>query len=475
MRWLKIIMTDRLAIGIIIGLIIFGGLTPVFRAMVDVPYVGAYFYEMKTVLPRLNQQFFMISEVDCIGYYSYLRSLMIDHDLEFQNDFTLFGWPRRAQEKTDLGHTTNPWSVGPAILWAPAFVLAHLYSLLLNAVGHPVPLNGVSFVYDFFIVVFSMGSGLLGLIFIYKFLRFFFSAALSLTTVLAFFYASTLVFYQFHEPTMSHVLSVFAVSGFIYFWYDKFLQKRSGDWLWLGVWAGLIILIRSQNIFFVLGPLLAETIVMFKREQSVGFRWLLGPAQLLIMAFLCFIPQMLAWKFLYGSCFTIPQGEGFMKWGAPQIPSLLFSTNHGLITYTPIMLFCLIGFLLVNRVSKREQMLAGTFFLIFCCELYINAAASDWGAGWAFGARRFSAGAIMFAWGLGMFLRWSNYRQWLRYLVLSGVALLVIFNLLFYFQWAYGLIPRGEALTLTQYFSGKWQALTLWLTVLRQIFEVIFS
>jgi len=51
----------------------------------------------------------------------------------------------------------------------------------------------------------------------------------------------------------------------------------------------------------------------------------------------------------------------------------------------------------------------------------------------------------------------------------------VIFNLLFYFQWAYGLIPRGEALTLTQYFSGKWQALTLWLTVLRQIFEVIFS
>ena len=120
-------------------------------------------------------------------------------------------------------------------------------------------------------------------------------------------------------------------------------------------------------------------------------------------------------------------------------------------------------------------MLAGTFFLIFCCELYINAAASDWGAGWAFGARRFSAGAIMFAWGLGMFLRWSNYRQWLRYLVLSGVALLVIFNLLFYFQWAYGLIPRGEALTLTQYFSGKWQALTLWLTVLRQIFEVIFS
>jgi len=467
--------TDRLAIGLIIGLIALGSLTPAFRALQAVPYAGAYFYELGGALPNLRTPYFMIAELDVVGYYSYLRSLAIDHDLDLANDFTLFGWPSKAAEKTVTGLTADPWSVGPAILWVPAFLAGHLTSLALNATGNPVPTNGISFVYDFFIVYASMIYGLIGLIFLYFFLRFFFDPLKSFLALAIYFFASPLVFYQFHEPTMSHTLTVFAAGGFLYYWYRNWLKKSLKDWCWLGLWAGLIALVRSQDIFIFIVPAAAETLVLLRQKERPGPALLAGPLLMLLISFVCFTPQMLAWKVLYNSFLTVPAGPGFMHWTSPAVWEMLFSTGHGLITWTPVILFCLVGLFLYNKNRSEQTALFWSFGLILLIELYINSAAGDWSGGWAFGARRFLSCSPIFAWGLGNLLNkvWGNKRVLDTLLVVC--ALLIIFNLLFYVQWAYGLIDRGGPIPWSQYFAGKIDAFFLWLKVIKYIFALTFN
>jgi hypothetical protein len=468
--------SDRLAISLLVGLIVFGSLTPVFRALVSVPYVGAYFYEMGNVLPNLRTPYYMIAEVDCIGYYSYLRSLAIDHDLDFENDFTLFGWPSRAKEKTVTGVTGNLWSVGPAILWAPAFLAGHLYSLALNALGYPVPTDGISFVYDFFIVLASMAYGLIGLIFIYFFLRFFFDPLKSFLALIFYFYASPLVFYQFHEPTMSHTLTVFAASGFLYFWYRNWLKKGLKEWIWLGLWAGIMALVRPQDIFIFIIPAAAETWTLFRQKKKIDLPMLAGPLLMLLLSFLLFLPQMLAWKILYGAYITVANGPNYMQWTRPALLPMLFSTNHGLITWTPIIFFSLLGLFLYQRKKADQSLLFWVLGLIVLVEYYINSSTgSDFGSGWSFGARRFMSCSLIFAWGLANLLErvWANKK--LLYALGGIFSALVVFNLLFYVQWVYGLIDRGSAISWQQYFAGKIDAFFLWLKVLRYLFSLVFS
>lgn len=470
----KFVFNDRLAVAVIIGLIFLGSLTPVFKALANVPSpIGVYFSEAGNVLYRLRYQNFMMSETDCVGYFAYLRCAIIDHNLDFENDFRRFNLPDLANAKTSQGLTGNLWSVGPAILWAPAFMVGHGLSLLLNTLGFSVPTDGISFVYDFFIVFASMGYGLFGLLFIYRFLRFFFTPLISFMAFFILFYASALIFYEFNEPTMSHILTVFAVSGFTYYWYKTWQIKNYKDWLFLGLWGGLVILIRPQDIFFILFPIAAEAFSLAWQNKKLAFSFFSGSLLLSLTMAICFIPQMLAWKILYGSFLTIPQGSGFMQWGKPQIFPLLFSTNHGLITYTPIVFFSLLGLFLFNRENKRTRFLFWSFIAIFLAELYINSVVSDWNAGWSFGARRFLSCSIIFAWGLGNLLQTIFKYKKIFFISLGVFGLLIIFNLLFYVQWYYGLIPRADTLTWQLYFYGKIDAFRVWLKVMRYLIPII--
>ncbi len=89
---------------------------------------------------------------DGIYYYVYLRSAVLDGDLDFTNDYTLYQQfnnedPRKKAEMlerdlTPTGKPGNLFSVGPALLWAPVFIPTHLVALALN-----LPHDGFSYYY----------------------------------------------------------------------------------------------------------------------------------------------------------------------------------------------------------------------------------------------------------------------------------------------------------------------------------------
>src|SRR5512132_3781197 len=70
------------------------------------------------------------------GYYAWLASSVVDHDLDFRNQYrhadALFrnfhidaaGQPQPDQ-LTVTGRVSDQWAVGPAVLWAPWFLTAH--------------------------------------------------------------------------------------------------------------------------------------------------------------------------------------------------------------------------------------------------------------------------------------------------------------------------------------------------------------
>src|ERR1700737_3351773 len=92
---------------------------------------------------------------DGVGYYAYLRSTLIDHDLNFENDFLAgnksFVMARVDEQGrllrelyTKTGHVDNHFSVGPALLWAPVLVIVHITVVLLDRLGGNIAADGYS-------------------------------------------------------------------------------------------------------------------------------------------------------------------------------------------------------------------------------------------------------------------------------------------------------------------------------------------
>src|SRR6185436_8902604 len=78
-------------------------------------------------------------ESDGIHYYSYLRSILFDGDLDLRNDYELLGWPNPALR--------NPLPVGAPILWSPLVLLVHAGCEAGRLSGASAP-NGVEPVYQ---------------------------------------------------------------------------------------------------------------------------------------------------------------------------------------------------------------------------------------------------------------------------------------------------------------------------------------
>jgi len=151
------------------------------------------------------------------------------------------------------------------------------------------------------------------------------------------------------------------------------------------------------------------------------------------------VPQLLAWRSIYGSWLVLPQGGSFMRWGDPAVGSVLFSTRHGLFLWTPALLFAALG---LWWLWRRDRVVGVASLLTFALAVYVNAAVADWWAGEAFGARRFVSCTPIFALGLaavGARLEAAGRVAALR----TAAIALTIYNVLFLLQ--YQLFMRGHS------------------------------
>jgi hypothetical protein len=415
-------------------------------------------------LPRAEQS---VLSADGPGYFSYLRSVLIDGDLDFHNEYEYLGYckegdtpsglicePYWIQNPTSTGLLGSPLSVGPALLWTPFYLAAHILSLAGSAVGIGVSANGYGYVYESAICIATIAYVTAGTFLAYQVCRRYFAPYSSLLAVLAVCLGSSLLHYTVAAPYMSHGVSFFAVSLFLWLWHPP-RSRTSMEWLLLGLAAGVMTLVRWQNLLYL--SLIAVEAAQAIRarsdaragmlEQYVKGVFLMGLAGTPVL-----LPQLLVWTVLYGTP-TQPIGSGFFDWFHPALLEYLFSTRNGLYTWAPILLLATAGLVPLWRRDRRVTvaLLAGLL-----AQWYLNSATSEWWAQLGFGARRFISTTSLLALGMAGLTEWATARLRRGSLIMMVlIATLVGCNFLMELQFSWGFIPPGEAISFHQLTIGK--------------------
>ena len=371
---------------------------------------------------------------DGLGHYAYVRSLLIDGDFDFRNEFHDYAGVAalpRLDEETATGLIRNPWPVGPAILWLPAFVVTHQR---IDPQGG-VERNGYSQPYHTAIVFASVSYGLLGLLVSFLCALRFASAGMAFVAVGIVFWATPALFYLTGDPPMPHSMSILSVGVAVYAWLRWRESTAPSAYLLLGAAAGFCALIRFQDA--VVGILTLWSLANLSGHawrQRLGFLlWFIGGFVLVSL------PQLWTFRQIYGTWILIPQGASFLHLSDPAILGLLFSWQHGFVSWTPIA-----GLLLASTImlAVRKPVYGVPLLVFVVAELYLAAAAGDWWGGAAFGARRLVSLTAPFSVALAVTLTWSSRPT--RIAICAFSALLALWNVVLVEGYRLGAIDDYE-------------------------------
>ncbi len=374
---------------------------------------------------------------DGLCYYAYLRSAALQGDLDFTDEFGdySFGTPGLPDPrlKTATGLVGNPFSIGPAILWTPFFALGHGIALLRG-----LAVDGYSQPYVDSVVLGTQLYALLGLILCVATIRLLVPGSAATFAVIGLWIASPLTEYFRHEGSMSHALSVFAVSLFVYLFVRAAGKRSPVGWLALGAAGGLVFLVRWQDATYCLLPLV-DLLRGKKLRDAIADGYLYSAA-----CFLVALPQLFVFKLIYGAWFVIPQGKEFIGVVPAYLWQVLFSSNHGLLSWHPIVALCLSGIVLGiwKRLPHFRLLFAG-----FLMQLVVNTSIGQWWAGHAFGGRRFLGCFVLFAAGLAGLLQTRMLSGWRGVSVVAAFAGL---NYVLWLAWVNHLIPNEGPFTIHQ-------------------------
>jgi len=252
-------------------------------------------------------------------------------------------------------------------------------------------------------------------------------------------------------PGMAHACSAFAVALFLTVWLKVREGWSAGGLMGLGATAALMTMVREQDVFFVLGPAV-DYIWSFVTACSAGNR---GRASELIrrlilgtaVAVTCYLPQVAAYLTLNGRIGPSPYVEDKMAWLSPYAASVLLSTEHGLVAWTPLVVAALVGIgaLCVKSLpgtSFIELRRVGLcLFVMFAAQIYISGSIDSWTVAGAFGQRRFVGVTIILVIGLATLIRVTA-EHWSRVMTFALVTLCIWWNLGLMVQFGAGLMDR---------------------------------
>jgi hypothetical protein len=348
-------------------------------------------------------------EVDGPLLFVELRSAVIDHDLDLTNEFADFV-PERyqywADEGRQLGRTPNPTvEPGPAILWAPFFLLAHAFILVARLWGAPFAADGYGAPYVNAVCLGSLVWAFVAVLLAYRIARRFFAPFLCATCAAAAWLATPLVWYSVFEPGMSHATAAAAAATFVWLWLrlrDDPTRRRR--WLLLALAGGVLVSMQRYDAYFLLGPLLTTAMLLWRTPWPTifGSRRTLATTAAVVLLTLGVTLVPLIYTNLASRHASL-LGESNLvaftlrNWAHPQVGELLFSSRHGLFSWTPVAYLGVLGLILLAR---RDRGLAVSLLATLAFGVYLLAASYSWSGAWSFGSRRLTEAFPLFVLGL---------------------------------------------------------------------------
>jgi hypothetical protein len=397
---------------------------------------------------------------DGFYYFAYLRSLAFDHDVNFMNDYRMLGLGDKTYlfQPTATGHAESAWTIGPAIVWSPFFAVGHIAATRLRASGVDVATDGTSFPYRQAICVASLFYGLLGCWFAFRLTRLFFPDTLAAPAVVLTVTGSFMLWYLVKEPSMTHATSMASVAGFTWLWAATRERRPLGSWALLGVLAGLMTLVRWQNLLFAILPGLDAARILWRSRRDQDARAardvLAGSAVFLLCTLAGCLPQMLAWQAMYGTLIARSPVGPQVRWTDPHLVDILWSARNGLFSMTPILYLGAIGLLAFTAVRPAVglPMLAAVAAMI-----YFNACIQDWWGSAGFGGRRFDGLIPIFCIGVASFVDLAGrlVRRHAIAIVTAFLAAIAIWNLALIGAAQSGAVRIGETLSFDRAWASQ--------------------
>ena len=371
---------------------------------------------------------------DGFYYYSYLRSLAFDRDVEFSNDYRLLGLGDKPHlfQPTPTGYAQSAWTIGPAIVWAPFFAAAHPVAAWLSAGDVNVSTNGISYPYRQAVCIAGLAYALLGAWFTFRLSSLFFSTRLAAGAVGFTIAGSFMLWYIVKEPSMTHAPSMAGVAALAWMWAATHGRRTRLQWALLGLLAGFVTLIRWQNALFAILPAfeaLTQLVPAIRaRDRTRVVSTLTAGAVFTAGATIGFLPQMLAWKAIYGSYLAVSPVGPQIRWWDPHLVDILFSSRNGLLSWSPMLYLGAIGLVLFAFARPWIGLPA---MLAVAVMTYFNASIQDWWGSAGYGGRRFDGTIPLFALGVAAFAERAIAvaRRYPVGMVSSAGALLLLWNL----------------------------------------------
>ena len=424
----------------------------------EIPYIKILFVCFLLTLPIVNPTI----HGDGVGYYAYARAILIQHNLRFEEDWRhaniLFSAARiqtdeqlRPEQYTSTGHLDNHFTVGPAILWAPFLILAHLVVLLFNAVGGHISADGFSQPY---LVAMALGTafyGFLGLLLSFLLAKKYVRDRWAFLATMGIWLATSLPVYMYFNPAWSHAHSAFSVALFLWYWERTRGTRTISQWVALGLISGLMIDVYFPNGVFLLLPLIEALLAHWASWRVEGWnsqrKLLFADTLFAVSLMFAVLPTFITRWIIFGGLIKFGAYTAMdWTWSAPHWRQVLFSSDHGALTWTPILALALIGLFTAPRNARIIALYlavgAAAFYYVIACYPYWDGMAS-------FGNRFLISLTAVFVFGLALlFDRVGHYfRDGARaFVAVAGlVILLSVWNAGFIFQWGEHLVPvRGE-------------------------------
>lgn len=367
--------------------------------------VAALLLSLPLVTPKIRG-------ADEIEYFSYLRSAVFDHDLEFGNEYEHFeaadpqglaGFKATFLDRREpaTGRHINFAPLGTALLWAPAYLLAHLAVLAARALGGTVAADGFSRPYVIAISYASWAYGMAGLLLLHHVLarRAGVPEPAAAWATAAVLWGTPLLYYVTLGPGFSHAASVFVLALLLW------LTLRSRDAGFtvaqaagVGAVGGLAALVREQDGLFLVFPAVVLALDFLRARR--GLAALLRLAVMAGGACAVFAPQLLAYRAINGGLGPSRLVARKMSYASPHALGVLFDPGHGLFAWAPLLLAASLGLLLAARRARRDDPVPVALIAALVLQVWINGSVESWTQAGAFGSRRFVGMTAVFAWGL---------------------------------------------------------------------------
>lgn len=381
-----------------------------------------------------------ICAYDGFGYYMYLPSLIHSGDFNMQPT-----WADSLQKKycngatmyqlvpRDNGNFIAVYQMGQAFVEAPAFFIGHLFSKTLGykADGFSKPYH-VAFLLNALLFIF------LGLFYLRKVLRLFFSIPLTILLLIIVYVGTNYWITATLSYSLQHIYLFALIAAMAYYFFKAVLstQFHYKSIVITAILFGLTTVIRPTHVLLFIFPLIYLWAYFPIKKQLFGILALFP-----LSSFLWNLPQIIYWKMIGGDWLITNLHTEEIVLIEPHLRDFLFSFRKGWLLYSPIFLLLIPGFYTLRKINKT------LFRSLIVLTIVVVWVVSSWETWWY--AASFSQRVMIDYYPLlilpiGFFLRCLNWKNWKTWFFVTFIVAALVLNVIQSIQFFKGYLHEGR-------------------------------